>query len=72
MPKVGPISRTNLVSYLREIGFDGPFAGGKHQFMVRGDVTVRIPNPHRGDIGVDLVTRILRQAGVTRAEWESL
>ena len=46
--------------------------GGKHQFMVRGDVTVRIPNPHRGDIGVDLVTRILRQAGVTRAEWESL
>jgi hypothetical protein len=38
--------------------------------MVRNDVTVRIPNPHRGDIGVVLLTRILRQAGITRDEWE--
>jgi hypothetical protein len=31
--------------------------------MVRDEVTVRIPNPHRGDTGVALLTRILRQAG---------
>ena len=55
MPRVGPISRANLVSYLREIGFDGPFVGGKHQFMARGDVTVRVPNPHHGDISIDLL-----------------
>lgn len=72
MPRVGPISRESLVRYLREIGFEGPFAGGKHQFMVRADITVRVPNPHRGDIGIDLLTRILRQAGVTRGEWEAL
>jgi hypothetical protein len=40
--------------------------------MVRNDVTVRIPNPHRGDIGVELLTRLLRQAGVRRDEWEQV
>ncbi len=38
--------------------------------MVRGDVTLRIPNPHPGDIGRDLLARILRQGGIERAEWE--
>jgi hypothetical protein len=40
--------------------------------MVRGGVTVRIPNPHRGDTRVALPTRILRQAGVTREDWDAL
>jgi hypothetical protein len=38
--------------------------------MVRGDVTLRIPNPHQGDIGKDLLTRILRQGRIDRGEWE--
>jgi hypothetical protein len=38
--------------------------------MIRRDVTVRIPNPHGRDIGVALLTRILRQAGISREEWE--
>lgn len=40
--------------------------------MVRVDRTVRIPNPHRGDVGKELLGRILKQAGVSRAEWEQL
>ncbi|MGE3269216.1 MAG: type II toxin-antitoxin system HicA family toxin, partial [Chloroflexota bacterium] len=60
MPRFGPTSRQDLVRCLRQLGFDGPFSGGKHQFMVRGETTLRIPNPHRGDIGVDLLARILR------------
>jgi hypothetical protein len=40
--------------------------------MIRGEVTVRIPNPHRGDVGRELLVRILRQAGVDRDEWERL
>jgi hypothetical protein len=72
VPTLGPISRRNLVTTFRTLGFDGPFSGGKHEFMVRGEVTVRIPNPHRGDIGVALLTRILRQAGVSREEWEQV
>lgn len=38
--------------------------------MVRGSVTVRIPNPHQADIGRELLSRILRQAGVEREDWE--
>jgi len=38
--------------------------------MVRRDVTITIPNPHGKDIGIGLLSRILRQAGVTRSEWE--
>lgn len=40
--------------------------------MTRGSVVVTIPNPHHGDISVGLLARILRQAGVTREEWESI
>lgn len=40
--------------------------------MVRGDVSVRVPNPHQADIGIVLPARILRQAAVTREELESL
>jgi len=38
--------------------------------MVRGDIVVAIPNPHGRDISVGLLSRILKQAGVTRSEWE--
>ena len=40
--------------------------------MTKGEITLRIPNPHEGDIGRDLLIRILRQADVSRSEWESL
>ena len=50
MPPFGPISRSNLVRALRKAGFEGPFAGGTHAFMVRGNLTLSIPDPHRGDI----------------------
>ncbi len=72
MPPFGPVSRRDLIRNLLRLGFDGPFSGGKHQFMIRGEVTVRIPNPHRGDVGRELLVRILRQAGVDRDEWERL
>ncbi len=70
MPPFGPVRRSDLVRALRSIGFTGPFSGGKHEFMVRGDVTLRIPNPHQGDIGKDLLARILRQGRIDRGEWE--
>ena len=72
MPPWGPLSRRKLVKALRALGFHGPFSGGRHEFMVRGDVVLAIPNPHRGDIGIGLLARILAQAGVTRKEWEAV
>lgn len=53
MPPFGPISRKNLVRHLRTTGFDGPYSGGKHSFMIKGDLTLTIPNPHKGDIGCE-------------------
>lgn len=70
MPHWGPISRRDLIRALRALGFEGPFSGGRHQFMMRGDVVITIPNPHGKDISIGLLSRVLRQAGVARSEWE--
>ena len=72
MPRFGPIKRNDLIYYLRQIGFEGPYAGAKHQIMIKGDITLRLPNPHQSDIGRELLSRILRQAGIEKDEWEDL
>lgn len=72
MPRFGPIKRRDLIRYLRLVGFEGPYSGGRHQFMLKADTTIWIPYPHQGDIGRDLVARILRQAHINRDEWEAL
>lgn len=72
MPVFGPISRNDLIRYLKQLGFEGPYSGGKHQFMRKNDLTPRIPNSHPGDIGKELLARILRQAKISKDEWESL
>ena len=72
MPVFGPISWFRLVHALRKAGFDGPYSGGKHLFMAKGNLTLVIPNPHRQDIGRNLLARILRQAGISRKDWETL
>jgi predicted RNA binding protein YcfA (HicA-like mRNA interferase family) len=72
MPPIGPINRKDLIRYLRQLGFEGPQPGGKHPYMAKGTHRVRIPNPHRGDISRGLLFEILRQANISREEWESL
>jgi predicted RNA binding protein YcfA (HicA-like mRNA interferase family) len=72
MPTFGPVKRDVLIRRLRKCGFDGPYSGGKHPFMVKGDLTLTIPNPHHKDIGKEFLARILRQAGVSKEEWEKL
>ena len=69
MPRLTPVSGNDLVKRLRELGFEGPYAGGIHPQMRRNEVTVIIPNPHEGDISVGLLSRLLRQAGISREEW---
>lgn len=72
MPSFGPIKRRELVACLCRLGFRGPFAGGRHEFMQKGDLSITIPNPHGSDIGPKLLGKVLRQAGVDRREWEKL
>jgi len=72
MPSFGAVSRSDLIRCLKQIGFDGPYSGGKHQYMIKDELKLTIPNPHKGDISVGLLNRILRQANISREEWEVL
>ena len=67
-----PVSRPTLIRRLRRIGFEGPLTGGRPEFMLGRNRRLILPNPHGGDIGVALLSRILAQAGVIREEWEAL
>ena len=70
MSKLRPVSWRTLVKQLRHFGFEGPYQEGKHPYMVAGDIVLTIPNPHEGDISVDLLQRILRQGGIKRSDWD--
>jgi predicted RNA binding protein YcfA (HicA-like mRNA interferase family) len=72
MPRIGPIRRRDLIYYFRRLGFSGPQPRGKHEVMRKGTLTLTIPNPHRGDISTGLLMRILREAGISRDDWEQL
>ncbi|MEK7070790.1 MAG: type II toxin-antitoxin system HicA family toxin [Patescibacteria group bacterium] len=65
------ISWRKLVQKFRLLGFDGPYSGGRHMFMVKGNLNIHIPNSHRGDISGSLVSEVLRQAGISAKEWDS-
>jgi predicted RNA binding protein YcfA (HicA-like mRNA interferase family) len=68
---LNPVSRRELVRKLKALGFDGPFPGGKHQWMRRGPLRLTIPNPHGGAIDPGLIRRILRQSEITFDEWRT-
>lgn len=72
MPYFGAISRSNLISALHKAGFNGPYAGKRHQFMEKNSLKVRLPNPHQSDISVNLLSKILKQAQISKEEWENL
>ena len=65
-----PISRKELIRKFRNLGFNGPYSGGKHQFMVKEELKVRVPNPHQaGEVSDSLLREILRQAGISKDDW---
>ena len=69
MPRLTPVSWMDLVRRLRIFGFKGPYEGGKHPYMIKEELVLTIPNPHRQVIGVDLLQRILQRANISREEW---
>ena len=65
-----PVSRKHLIKKFRNLGFGGPYSGGRHQFMIKGNLKIRVPNPHKsGDITDSLLHEILRQAAISKDEW---
>jgi len=63
------VSWKQLVKGLKDLGFEGPFSGGKHPYMIKGELVLTLPNPHKKDIGLDLLSRILRQGGIKKEDW---
>jgi len=67
------VSRKVLIKRFKDLGFKGPYSGGRHQFMVRNRQKIRIPNPHKSnDISIGLLKEILRQADISKKEWDDL
>jgi hypothetical protein len=61
-----------LIRALRRLGFEGPYNGKRHQFILKDSLRLRIPNPHGSDISADLLAEILRQDGIGWDTWEAL
>ena len=36
MPAIKPTKRKALIRNLKKLGFNGPYAGGNHQYMMKG------------------------------------
>jgi predicted RNA binding protein YcfA (HicA-like mRNA interferase family) len=67
-----PISLKKLIRRFRKFGFDGPYSGGRHLFMRKGVLKLRIPNPHKKDISKFLLAEILRQAKISFDDWNNI
>lgn len=73
MPRLIPVSHSELIRKLKNLGFDDPEQGSRgHPFMKRGDFTLHIPNDHGRPIDANLITMILRQGNISREEWLSV
>lgn len=68
--RLTPVSRTELISRFRRLGWEGPHSGKNHQYMKKGKLKAQIPNPHKHkDIEVGLLRLILADADISRDEW---
>lgn len=66
------ISWKKLIQNFKKLGFEGPYTGGRHPFMIKDSLKVHIPNKHKGDISAGLVNEILKQANIDKQEWNNL
>ena len=69
MAELVPVTWPNLIKRLSRLGFEGPYHGGKHPYMIKGNLVLTVPNPHRREIGVPLLSKILKQGQVSKEEW---
>lgn len=53
-------------------GFKGPYSGGKHQFMIKDDITASAYNPYQSGIGREQLSRISKYAHITKDIWENI
>jgi len=71
-----PVKRRDFIRKLRALGFDGPYSGTRHQFMISGQHRQTIPT--NSEYSVPQLRLLLRQVEsilarkVALEEWNSL
>ena len=76
MSRWNPCKRGEFVRRLRRLGFEGPFSGAKHQFMVYQQHRLTIPS--NTEYSVPQLRMMLREVEaiigrqITADEWEQL
>ena len=76
MPAWRPLKRRDFIRKLRALGFDGPYSGTRHQFMISGQHRQTIPT--NSEYSVPQIRLLLRQVEsilarrVALEEWNSL
>jgi hypothetical protein len=76
MPAWRPLKRRDFIRKLRALGFDGPYSGTRHQFMISGQHRQTIPT--NAEYSVPQLRLLLRQVEsilarkVALEEWNSL
>ncbi|MFA6256116.1 MAG: type II toxin-antitoxin system HicA family toxin [Candidatus Absconditabacterales bacterium] len=72
MPRLVPLKPEEVIEKLRKLGYIGPETGGKHLHMTKGSDIIPIPIHGGQEIGVGLISKIIKEAGISRDEWISL
>ena len=71
-----PLKRRDFIRKLRALGFDGPFSGTRHQFMVLSQHRQTIPT--NSEYSVPQIRMLVRQVesilgrAISLDEWNSL
>ncbi len=76
MSRWTPCKRSDFIRKLRRLGFDGPFTGTRHQFMVLSQKRLAIPS--NAEYSVPQLRMMIREAEAMMArevdsdEWNNL
>ncbi len=71
-----PCKRRDFIRKLRNLGFDGPYSGSRHQFMIYKQHRMAIPS--NNDYSVPQLRMLLREVEkilervITSKEWNNL
>lgn len=71
-----PCKRRDFIYRLRQLGFEGPFSGTKHQFMIYGQHRLAIPS--NSDYSISQIRMMVREIEeiiereITATEWNDL
>ena len=76
MSRWTPCRRSEFIRRVRKLGFEGPYSGARHQFLVLGNH--RLTAPSNPEYSVPQLRLLLREVGailsrnVSQEEWEEL